>query len=82
MEYEASPLDLMGTKEILEYLGRERFRSFACAGVPNSNKENEVTVSCYIRGTKYLDIVQEDLNQKIQKFREDNPDLGVDNSQE
>jgi hypothetical protein len=73
---EVNSLDLMSTQEILEYLGRKRYRSMACAGVPNSNNENEVTVSCYVRGIKFIDIVQDDLNQKINKFKDENPDLG------
>jgi len=73
---EINQLDLMSTQEILEYLGRKRFRSMACAGVPNSNSESEVSVSCYVKGAKFIDIVQDDLNQKITKFKEENPDLG------
>jgi hypothetical protein len=73
---EVNPLDLMSTQEILEYLGRNRFRSIACAGVPNSNNENEVTVACFIRGAKFIDIIKDDLNTKIEKFKDENPDLG------
>jgi hypothetical protein len=69
-------LDLMSTQEILEYLGRKRFRSMACGGVPNSNNENEVSVSCFVKGVRFIDIVQDDMNQKINKFKEENPDLG------
>jgi hypothetical protein len=69
-----STLDLMTTREIIEYLGRKRFMSLAIAGIPPTNSSKDIKVISYVTGRKNVECVQQDLNEKIEKFKVDNPD--------
>jgi len=62
-------LDLMSTKDILIYLGRNRFDGMVCAGVPRSNSQQTANVNCMIKGSKEnIELIQMDMNTQVTQF--------------
>ena len=62
-------LDLMETKEIMEYLARNRFsRGMVLAGIANGNDTMNVSVTTFIKGkAPEVGIIQEDIAKEIVK---------------
>jgi len=71
MDY--NPLDLMDTKEIIEYLARNRFQASIIAGVVKDNSLKEIRVKTLVKGPKAeVEIVQMDINKQVNIHRGEN----------
>ena len=62
-------LDLMETKDIMEYLARHRFsRGLVISGIANGNDQANIRITTFLKGKQAeLDIIKDDVYTQIIK---------------
>jgi len=67
IEHQSKNIDLMTTKEILEYLSKERYSSLISIGVLKGNRDNLLEVNGCLNGKEpELDVLLDELIPKIE----------------
>jgi hypothetical protein len=67
IEHQSKSIDLMTTKEILEYLSKERYSSLISIGVLKGNRDNVLEVNGCLNGKESeIDALLDELIPKIE----------------
>ena len=69
IEHQSKSIDLMTTKEILEYLSKERYSSLISIGVLKGNRDNILEVNGCLNGKESeIDALLDELIPKIENL--------------
>lgn len=64
-----SDINLMTTKEIISHLAKERYSSFICIGVLNSNNQETLEVNGCIEGKEVeVDTLVDELSRRLMHY--------------